>query len=227
MDIHSGGVPQRGHDRRNSGEELQVRARDQDDLERLRRSWFPKLGPTVIKSGRDYRCRAFCTHDQLGDALNRMAHAIDYSNFKNAVAKRHSSGPAPTSTPTCGLTAEPSRARRVHELDTQSQIAALVDRTSEYLERDLGVEGIWPASAKARYGGVIFNSRGEILLREPTNHYDGYVWTFPKGAPEIGDARGADCARESSRRPGVRPWIVGHLAPGSRGPRPAGWPTST
>jgi 8-oxo-dGTP pyrophosphatase MutT (NUDIX family) len=31
------------------------------------------------------------------------------------------------------------------------------------------------------YGGVLINDAGKVLLREPTNHYDGYVWTFPKG----------------------------------------------
>ena len=71
------------------GEELQVRAHDQDDLERLRRSWFPDLGPTVHQTGHDYPCRAFCTRDQLSDALARMAQAIDYANFKNLVAERH------------------------------------------------------------------------------------------------------------------------------------------
>ena len=76
------------------GEELQVRARDEHDLERLRGSWFPNLGPTVRKPDRDYPCRAFCTHDQLGEALARMAQSIDYSNFKNAVAERHGSGRA-------------------------------------------------------------------------------------------------------------------------------------
>jgi hypothetical protein len=76
------------------GEELQVRARDQDDLERLRRAWFPDLGPTVVKPGRDYPCRAFCTRDQLGVAMARMAHDIDYTNFKSAVAKRHGSARA-------------------------------------------------------------------------------------------------------------------------------------
>lgn len=70
------------------GEELQVRARDQDDLERLRLSWFPDLGPTVVKPGRDYPCRAFCTHKKLAIALARLAEAIDYSNFKSAVAAR-------------------------------------------------------------------------------------------------------------------------------------------
>ncbi len=30
------------------------------------------------------------------------------------------------------------------------------------------------------YGGVVLSSTGLILLREPMNHYDGYVWTFAK-----------------------------------------------
>ncbi len=34
------------------------------------------------------------------------------------------------------------------------------------------------------YGGVIVNEQGKILLREPRNHFDGYVWTFPKGRPD-------------------------------------------
>jgi hypothetical protein len=76
------------------GEELQVRSRVQDDLDRLQRSWFPDLGPTVVKPGRDYPCRAFCSQIQLANALTRMAHGIDYPNFKSAVAKRHSAGRA-------------------------------------------------------------------------------------------------------------------------------------
>src|SRR5580693_1755442 len=31
------------------------------------------------------------------------------------------------------------------------------------------------------YGGVLVNQNGEFLLREPTDHFDGYHWTFPKG----------------------------------------------
>lgn len=31
------------------------------------------------------------------------------------------------------------------------------------------------------YGGLVINPEGHILLVEPKNHFDGYVWTFPKG----------------------------------------------
>lgn len=34
------------------------------------------------------------------------------------------------------------------------------------------------------YGGVIVSSRGEVLLREVSGHFGGYVWTFAKGKPE-------------------------------------------
>ena len=36
----------------------------------------------------------------------------------------------------------------------------------------------------AAYGGVVFDSAGRVLLREPANHFGGYVWTFPKGKPD-------------------------------------------
>ena len=34
---------------------------------------------------------------------------------------------------------------------------------------------------KQRYGGVLINDEGKILLRRPTGDFDGYVWTFAKG----------------------------------------------
>lgn len=39
------------------------------------------------------------------------------------------------------------------------------------------------------YGGIIFDNNGLVLLRSPTNHWGGYVWTFAKGGfdPALGD----------------------------------------
>lgn len=31
------------------------------------------------------------------------------------------------------------------------------------------------------FGGVVFDAEGRVLLIEPKGHFDGYVWTFPKG----------------------------------------------
>lgn len=72
------------------GHELQVRARSADDLDRLRDSFLPTLGPSVSKPGRDYPWRAFVTRPDFATCLSEVAKAIDYSNFKNAVA--HSQG---------------------------------------------------------------------------------------------------------------------------------------
>ena len=33
------------------------------------------------------------------------------------------------------------------------------------------------------YGGVVLDSKGLVLLREPAGHYKGDVWTFAKGRP--------------------------------------------
>lgn len=38
------------------------------------------------------------------------------------------------------------------------------------------------------YGVVLFNARGQVLLREPGGHFGGYVWTFAKGRPDPGEA---------------------------------------
>jgi ADP-ribose pyrophosphatase YjhB (NUDIX family) len=33
----------------------------------------------------------------------------------------------------------------------------------------------------SRYGGVIFDDQGRVLLRKPRGNFGGYAWTFPKG----------------------------------------------
>ena len=73
------------------GHELQVRARCDDDLDRLRASQFPTLGENVHRPRRDYPVRAFTTHEDLAECLSKIAAGIDYSNFKSTVAARHSS----------------------------------------------------------------------------------------------------------------------------------------
>ena len=78
------------------GEEIMVRARCASDLDRLRADCFPELGPNVEKPGRDYPVRAFTNRVDLAICLGRMAKTLDYSNFKDTVATRHSSERAHT-----------------------------------------------------------------------------------------------------------------------------------
>lgn len=67
---------------------------------------------------------------------------------------------------------------------------------------------------KVAYGGVIFDDDGRVLLREPKNHYDGYVWTFPKGRPNPGENPEEAALREVLEESGVTAEIVGQV-PGS------------
>lgn len=54
----------------------------------------------------------------------------------------------------------------------------------------------WKVPQATAYGGVLLNAEGQVLLREPTNHFDGYVWTFAKGRPELGDEPEQTALRE-------------------------------
>lgn len=85
------------------------------------------------------------------------------------------------------------------------------DLTAAYRARDLHAEGVWPWSTYARYGGVVFDERDRVLLREPTNHYDGYHWTFPKGAPDAGEQAVDTALREVWEETGHRAVVVGHV----------------
>ena len=83
--------------------------------------------------------------------------------------------------------------------------------TAVYRARDLHAEGVWPWSTYARYGGVVFDGRDRVLLREPKNHYDGYHWTFPKGAPGPGEQPVDAALREVWEETGHRAAVVGHV----------------
>ena len=68
-----------------SDEFLTVRARDPEDLNRLRER-LPELGPTKLEGG-DYCCRARVPRAAFAAGLATIASEIDYDNFKNAVQK--------------------------------------------------------------------------------------------------------------------------------------------
>jgi 8-oxo-dGTP diphosphatase len=77
-----------------------------------------------------------------------------------------------------------------------------------------------PDWRKRAYGGVVFDNQGRFLLREPTNHFDGYSWTFSKGRLDHEQEKPADTARrEVSEEMGIKGDIVGavpgaHVIPG-------------
>ena len=58
------------------------------------------------------------------------------------------------------------------------------------------------------YGGVVIDTKGRILLREPSGHFDGFVWTFSKGRPRPGETEQETALRETLEETGVVAAIV-------------------
>lgn len=75
------------------------------------------------------------------------------------------------------------------------------------------------AEKHVAYGGVVIRNDGTVLLREPRGHFDGYVWTFPKGRPNPGETPEATAIRETEEETGARVSVVG--------PIPGDFPGST
>ena len=66
---------------------LTVRARVQGDLEALRKQFLPGLGPIQESKVNDYRFRSIATRAEIAAAMASLVNQLDYSNFKNQVAK--------------------------------------------------------------------------------------------------------------------------------------------
>jgi 8-oxo-dGTP diphosphatase len=58
------------------------------------------------------------------------------------------------------------------------------------------------------YGGVVINSKGLVLLREPADHYKGDVWTFAKGRPFPGESPKETALREVLEETGYQAQIA-------------------
>lgn len=67
---------------------------------------------------------------------------------------------------------------------------------------------MWHIPAATAYGGILLTRGGRILLREPANHYDGYVWTYAKGRPDKGDTPEQTALREVREETGYEAEVV-------------------
>jgi 8-oxo-dGTP diphosphatase len=67
---------------------------------------------------------------------------------------------------------------------------------------------------KKAYGGVVINTEHKVLLREPSGHYNGQVWTFAKGGPNPGETPEQTALREVLEETGLRAEIIAKV-PGS------------
>jgi 8-oxo-dGTP diphosphatase len=88
---------------------------------------------------------------------------------------------------------------------------------------------------KTAYGGVVIDLDGRVLLRRPKNDFDGYVWTFPKGRPDLGEIPEQVALREVKEETGYSVEVVSKLPGIFKGGttitefflmRPVGLPTS-
>ena len=61
------------------------------------------------------------------------------------------------------------------------------------------------------YGGVIINDQGKILLRKPSNHFDDYIWTFPKGRQQTDETPEEAALREVLEETGIKAEIKEQL----------------
>jgi 8-oxo-dGTP pyrophosphatase MutT (NUDIX family) len=171
---------------------LTIRARVAADLEALRRTVLPLLGPVTESSYNDYRFRATAPRQAVAQAMSALMSRICYDNFKDEVARVQGS----------------DRADLYHVV--WSKLNGLQD--------DAGFD--WnPQRALSRcavpkassYGGVLLNDQGQLLLREPTGHFGGYVWTFAKGRPELGESPQQTALREVAEEMGFAARIRGRL----------------
>jgi len=161
---------------------LTIRARAAVDLDRLRAEYLPTLSSTVTGGGTDYPCRAKTDRKALGLAMQQIVADLDYSNFKSEVAKRLGS-------------------ERAH-------VYGKVWEDLLAIEKEKPKPTVSKPKGKVAYGGVVLDKGNRVLLREPLNHYGGYVWTFAKGGPDKGETPEQTALREILEETGVKAEIV-------------------
>lgn len=119
----------------------------------------------------------------------------------------------------------PSRRLYLYMRDLDRMVAERftvpMDRTEEYRTRTLANEGAWPApSSKLHYGAVVLDGYQSVLLRQPRGHFDGYVWTHPKGRAQPNEHPLGCALRVVASEGGFPSWslpeVIGHV-PGSFG----------
>jgi len=84
-------------------------------------------------------------------------------------------------------------------------------RFLQYSHRDTYEDVNKPAHDKVTYGGVIFNSEGKVLVREPKNHYGGLTWSLAKGHANEGETPEDAAIREVQEETGIRCKIIGEV----------------
>ena len=165
-----------------AGQPLTIRARDEADLERLRERYLPELGTVEAWTGTDYAFRATAPRDAVARAMSQVIEELDYGNFKNAVA----------------ADVGHHRAHLYHDV-WHAMMNLQESKSAQHSIRGSRSR----RSRRKAYGGVVFDDQGRVYVREPTHHYDGYVWSFAKGSAEPGESPEDAALREVRQELGV------------------------
>lgn len=176
---------------------LTVRARVRSDIDALRATFLPELTPTKETASADYRFRGQAPKAAVAAALAKLAESIDYSNFKDDVAKRQGK----------------ERAHLYHGvwdvLYAMQGDPKFEKPTTRQAKAKTTQSGLGPVPKADAYGGVLIDDAGRVLLREPTGHFGGYVWTFAKGRIDKGETPEQAALREVHEETGYEAQIQG------------------
>lgn len=86
-------------------------------------------------------------------------------------------------------------------------------------EGDPHAEGTpWgPIHGKPSHGVILFDKNGNVMLREPSNHFGQYAWTFSKGGSEPGETALQAAIRETAEETKLKAHSVLGYVPGGFG----------
>lgn len=171
---------------------LTVRARIAADLDALRLAVLPQLSPVQESTHNDYRFRASAPRAAVMQAMSALAGGICYDNFKDEVSR------------VLGV----ERADLYHVVWSKLYRLQGNNRYAWDPQRALSRSAVPEATS---YGGVLLDGQGHVLLREPTDHFGGYVWTYAKGRPEPGETPQQTALREVAEEMGYAARIQGRL----------------
>jgi 8-oxo-dGTP pyrophosphatase MutT (NUDIX family) len=179
---------------------LTVRARVRSDLDALQAAVLPGLGKITESKSTDYSFRATAPRALVEAAMAKLAAQLDYSNFKNQVAKVQGS----------------KRAHLYHDVwDVLYKLQG--EPAYESKQKPAPLAATFSVPKAGAYGGVLFDTQRRTLLREPSNHYGGYVWTYAKGKPDAAETPQQTAEREVLEETGYAVRVVGALPKAYKG----------
>lgn len=147
---------------------LSVGSHARGDLDRLRLAYLPELGPSAEGEAGPYKWSATVDTVALNRALPLILEAMESGPFEDAV----------------GGMLGASRASAVAAI--ASAWAATNDLPDEPEAEDRELPWSTTFVAGMRYGAVVIDTHGMLLMRHVPDSFDGYAWTFAKGKPTTG-----------------------------------------